>query len=75
MSDSGRGENSDDSNVNDDSHDESDSEESVKSNDTNVVDSEEQNKRLQAQIVKLRSEVVKQGGQTGRKAEKREKRS
>ena len=49
MSDSGRGENSDDSNVNDDSHEESDSEGSVKSNDTSVVDLQEQNKTYQQQ--------------------------
>ena len=69
MSDSGRGENSDDSNVNDDSHEESDSEGSVKSNDTTVVDLQEQNKRLQAQIVKLRGEVVK----VAKQAEKQRK--
>ena len=63
-SDSERGEDYDDSNVN--SHDESDSEASVKSSDTNVVDLDEQNKRLQAQILKLKGEVAKVAKQAER---------
>ena len=66
MSDSERDE-YDDSNGN--SHDDSDSEVSVKSSDTNVVDLDEQNKRLQAQILKLKGEVAK----VAKQAEKQRK--